>query len=255
MAEAVEKSGPASTTTTPHYRVQGKGPLLVNIAGLDGTGELFFKQTPSLARAYRVVTFRHREAGEFSYEDLADDVAAIIRDLGEPSATIVAESFGGGVGLTFAIRYPDMVDRLVIVNSFPRYRERVRIRLAARLASVLPPRVVWPFRVAASALGLAIDGVSAEDRRRFFDIVRTIDSRGYARRLRLISELDLDDRLSEIKAPTLLIAAERDLLVRSMREATLMAELIPNARVKIVRGVGHACLLGDRVRLADILSE
>jgi hypothetical protein len=34
-----------------------------------------------------------------------------------------------------------------------------------------------------------------------------------------------------------------------------MAERIPNARLKIIRGVGHACLLGDRVRLAEILSQ
>lgn len=255
MAEAVENRQPASDLSTPRYRVEGAGPLLVNIAGLDGTGELFFKQAPDLARAYRVVTFRHREAGEFTYDDLADDVAAIIRDLNEASATVVAESFGGGVGLTFALRHPKMVDRLVIVNSFPRYRERMRIRLAAKLASTLPSRLVWPFRVAASGLGLRIDGVTGEDRRRFFEVIRTIDARGYARRLKLISELDLDDRLSEIKAPTLLIAAERDLVVRSTREARLMAERIPNARLKIIRGVGHACLLGDRVRLAEILSQ
>jgi pimeloyl-ACP methyl ester carboxylesterase len=239
----------------PPYRVEGSGPLLLYIAGLDGTGELFFKQTAELAARYRVASFRQRARGEFTYEDLADDVAAIIRDLHESSAIIVAESFGGGVGLTFALRYPDMVEKLVIVNSFPRYRERIRIKLAAKLASLLSLRIVLPVRLTASALGLWIDGVSPEDRRRFFEVISTVDEHGYARRLQLISELDLDDRLSDIEAPTLLIAAERDLLVRSAREARLMAERIPNARVKIIRGAGHACLLGDRVRLADILSD
>ncbi|HET9531774.1 MAG TPA: alpha/beta hydrolase, partial [Blastocatellia bacterium] len=199
--------------------------------------------------------FRHRDGGEFGYDDLADDVASIIRDLGESSAIIVAESFGGGVALTFALRFPGMVDRLVIVNSFPRYRERVRIKLAAWFSSVVPFRMIGPVRLMASALGLYIDGVTGSDRRRFFQIVREVDSRAYARRLQLISELDLDDRLAEIEAPTLLIAAERDLLVRSVREARFMSARIPNAHVKIIKGVGHACLLGNRVRLSDILSE
>jgi len=56
----------------PAYRVEGRGPLLIYIAGLDGTGELFFKQNPLLATSYRVVTFRSRESGRFTYEDLAD---------------------------------------------------------------------------------------------------------------------------------------------------------------------------------------
>src|SRR5947199_5840071 len=88
----------------PPYRVEGSGPLLIYIAGLDGTGELFFKQAPALARSYRVVTFRSRDDSRFTYEDLADDVAAIINDLGESRATILAESFGGGVAFTFALR-------------------------------------------------------------------------------------------------------------------------------------------------------
>ncbi|HEY7912753.1 MAG TPA: alpha/beta hydrolase, partial [Blastocatellia bacterium] len=52
---------------------------------------------------------------------------------------------------------------------------------------------------------------------------------------------------------TLFIAAEDDRLIPSAREARLMASRIPNAAVRIIPGVGHACLLSDRVRLADII--
>src|SRR5689334_20685378 len=64
----------------PLYRSEGSGPLLIYIAGLDGTGELFFKQVPQLASSFRVITFRQRDDSDFSYEDIADDVAAIIGD-------------------------------------------------------------------------------------------------------------------------------------------------------------------------------
>lgn len=34
-----------------------------------------------------------------------------------------------------------------------------------------------------------------------------------------------------------------------------MAARMPNATVKIIKGAGHACLLSDRVRLAELLAE
>lgn len=237
------------------YRVSGAGPLLVFISGLDGTGELFFKQEPLLCRSYRVVTFRHRDSGDFNYEDLADDVAEIIRELGERRATVIGESFGGGVAMTFALRYPEMLDRLVIVNSFPRYREQAKIKLTAWLFSTIPFRILRPGRIIANHIGLSVDRVSRHDRQKFFEVVATINPEGYARRLHLISRFNIEDRLSEIQAPTLLIATERDLLVKSIREARFMAGRIPNATVKILRGVGHAFQLGGRYYLADLIEQ
>lgn len=239
----------------PPYRVEGSGPLLVYIAGLDGTGKLFFKQAPALARSYRVVTFRSRDDARFTYEDLADDVAAIINDLGERRATIVAESFGGGVAFTFALRHPAMVERLVIVNSFARFHARLKIKLAVMFGSVMPFWVTSQARLFANTLGLRAEGVEVEDRRRFFKAIRTVKRPSYLRRLQLIVELNLEDRLAEIHAPTLFIAGDKDLLIPSAREAQAMAARMPNAKVKIIKGAGHAGLLGNRVRLADLMAE
>ena len=237
----------------PRVTVTGRGPLLVFIAGLDGTGELLFKQAPQLARSFRVATFRLRERGRFTYDDLADDVAEIVEGLGEQRAIIIGESFGGTVALWFAIHHPEMVERLVIVNSFPRFRARIKIKIAATVTSRLPFKLVWPFRRLSAFIGLSLDHVTPEDRKRCYAIFNGVEGEGYARRLKLIEEFDCEDRLSEIKAPTLLIAAEDDRLIPSAREALLMASRIPTATVKIIPGAGHACLLGDRVRLAEIL--
>jgi pimeloyl-ACP methyl ester carboxylesterase len=249
-----EKTAASGLAYTLHYSDSSR-PLLINISGLDGTGLLFFKQIPALALSYRIVTYRQRDNPPFTYEDLADDVAAIVRNEGEQRATITAESFGGAVALTFALRFPSMVERLVIINSFARYRERIRIKLAARLARWLPFTLVWPVRKIASLIGLLGDDVPRESRRRFFEATRRIKGPAYAERLRMIADLDLEDRLSEIHALTLFIATEKDLLVRSIREARLMAARVADSEVRIIKGAGHACLLGDRVVLADIIAE
>lgn len=248
-------SGFTGHTSHSKYRVNGDGPMLVFISGMDGTGELFFKQEPSLSRSYRVVTFRQRDGGEFDYSDLADDVAEIISDLGERRATVVGESFGGGVALTFALKYPEMLERLVIVNSFPRYRERAKIKFTSWLFSTIPFRILRPARIIANNIALWVDSVPSRDRQKFFEAIHTITPHAYARRLQLISQFNIEDRLREIQAPTLLIGTERDLLVKSIREAHFMAGRIPNATVKILRGVGHAFQLGDRYQLADLIAE
>ena len=241
--------------SVPRYTLQGSGPLLIYVPGLDGTGQLFFKQADSLARLYRVVTFRSRDDGGFTYEDLTSDLAAIIEDLGEKQAIIVAESFGGTIALSFALAYPQMVARLVVVNSFPRFRNRFKIEMGVVLASGLPFRLLWPFRRTASALGLFIDGVKKEDRRLFWDAIRTVSGQAYARRLQLILQFNVEDRLCEIQAPTIFIAGDRDILIPSAKEARAMAARMRNATVKLVEGAGHACLVGDHVRLAELLAE
>jgi len=245
----------ASPAHCPRYRIEGAGPLLLYIAGLDGTGELLFKQMPTLTESYRVVTFRSREDSTFTYDDLTSDIAAIIEDLGAQSATILGESFGGTVALSFALRYPRMVERLVVVNSFARFRGRLRIKLGAWLASSLPFWLLWPVRRAACIVGLIVDGVRREDRRRFLQAIRSVRGEAYARRLKLIAEFDVEGRLPEIQSPTLFIAGRRDLLVPSAREARAMASRMPNATVRVIEGAGHACLLGDRVCLAELLGD
>src|SRR5262245_17442852 len=116
VSTSSEDLGPEMTCVP--YKVDGSGPLLIYVAGLDGTGELFFKQIPDLVRDYRVVTYRLSDDRHFTYEDLAKDLAGIIRHQQERSALIVGESFGGTIALEFAIRHPEMVDRLLIINSF-----------------------------------------------------------------------------------------------------------------------------------------
>ncbi len=237
-----------------NYRAEGSGPLLIYVSGLDGTGQLFFKQSARLSAHYRVVTFRSRDHGKFTYDDLTGDLAAIIRDLGEQKAIVVGESFGGTVALRFALRYPQMVERLVVVNSFPRFRKRFTINLGIRLSTRMFG-MLWPLRRAANRLGLAIDGVSRDDREKFWTAIRTVSPEAYTQRLRLIEGLDLDSRLAEIRVPALFIAGDRDLLVPSVKEARIMAARIPNAKVRIVEGGGHACLLGNLVRLDELLLD
>ena len=117
----------------------GEGPAVVLVPGMNGTGELFYRQVPRLQRSYRVATYSLRDDAE-SLEVLAADLAHVVDTVApvDRRAVIVGESFGGAVALTFALRYPEHVDALVILNSFPYFSPQYRLRLAIAGLTVLP---------------------------------------------------------------------------------------------------------------------
>jgi len=82
------------------------------VPGLNGTGELFYRQMPSLQQTYRVATYRLRDDAP-TLGVLADDLASVIEHVApaERRAIVVGESFGGAVALTLALTYPDASPR------------------------------------------------------------------------------------------------------------------------------------------------
>jgi pimeloyl-ACP methyl ester carboxylesterase len=148
-----------------------------------------------------------------------------------------------------------MVNRLVIVNSFPYFRKRIKIKVAAALACVLPFSLTSIARRFSNLLGLLADGVDPEDRGRVYKALATVRKESYAQRLRLIADVDLRPHLEKITAPVLFIAAEKDLLIPSAQEAREMASRMSDATVRIIAGAGHACLFNRSVSLCRVLGE
>ena len=108
-----------------HYAEAGSGPLVVFIHGFPDYWYSWRHQMEGLSDRYRVVAIDQRgynksdaPEGQENYDMslLVSDVAAVIRHLGEDSATIVGHDWGGVVAWSTAFTMPDLVDRLVILN-------------------------------------------------------------------------------------------------------------------------------------------
>jgi pimeloyl-ACP methyl ester carboxylesterase len=235
--------------------VTGEGRPLVMISGMDGTGQLFYRQVPRLARGHRVATYALRDGAariELLVEDLLR-VHDVVARAGEP-AVLVGESFGGTLALSYAIAHPERVAELVVLNSFPRFLPQMRLRLAI-LAVGVTPWGVMPLVRRATATRLHSSYTRPEEIRRFLDVTRATTRRGYLNRLRILQRLDLRDRLHEIRAPALFLAAREDHLVPSVEQATLMTARVPDSAVRVLEGHGHICLLAPDIDLALILEE
>ena len=108
-----------------HYASVGTGPLVVMIHGFPDFWYSWRHQMEALKSDYQVVAIDQRgynlsdkPAGNEPYamSRLISDVAAVIQHMGQDSATIVGHDWGGAVSWQFAFNYPQMVDKLVILN-------------------------------------------------------------------------------------------------------------------------------------------
>jgi len=110
-----------------HAVEAGKGPLVVLLHGFPEFWWTWVHQIPALAAAgFHVVapdlrgynlSDRPRRVRDYAFERLTDDVAAIIRAMGETKAHVVGHDWGGGIAYSFAMVHPEMMRRLAILNA------------------------------------------------------------------------------------------------------------------------------------------
>ena len=226
-------------------------PLALLIPGLDGTGRLFYRQVDALSERYRVRAWEFQRRASFDFSDLIEELGQ--GTTGEKNVVVVGESFGGTLAMQYILAYPERVGRLVLINTFPYYRKRLRIHQACRLAPTLAWRVSQSIKHFVVDRVLASEGILAEDRSKYRQIIRLVYPAAYCRRLELVRQVDLRHRLSEIMVPTLLFASGRDKFVPSIQEARFLAEQISSSKLHEFPQAGHALLLTPGFSLADYL--
>ena len=239
----------------PRLSSSGEGRAVVLVPGMNGTGELFYCQVPRLQRSFRVATYALRDDAE-SMEQLAADLAGVVNAVApaERRAIVVGESFGGAVALTFALRYPELVEALVIVNSFAHFSPQILLRLAIASLAILPWGAM-PLVRRLTAFRLHSRHTHRDEVRQFIRFTAHASRNGYVNRLRLLRRFDLRDRLHEIRPPALFLAAEQDHLVPAVAQARYMSERVPASAMRILEGHGHICLIAPDLDLEQILHE
>ena len=107
-----------------YYEVHGSGRPTLLLHGAFMTIGLMGPIVPGLARTRQVIAVEQQGHGHtadadrpLSYEQMADDTAAVLDHLGLDRADVVGYSMGGGVALELAIRHPALVRRLVVASA------------------------------------------------------------------------------------------------------------------------------------------
>jgi len=237
----------------PGVRVEGTGTPVIFVPGMDGTGRLFYRQVPLLARRFRVATYALRDDAP-DMETLIADLARVLDAVApQTPAVVIGESFGGTLALSFALAHPERVRALVVLNSFPRFLPQVRLHLAMLGIRMMPWGVMHLVR-RVTAFRLHSPHTHRSEVKFFLEKTRGTTRRGYLSRLRILRQYDVRDRLGRIAVPTLFLAAECDHLIPSVAQANYMAARVPGATVRVLHGHGHACLIAPGIDLADIIA-
>ncbi len=246
---------PEAVPYDPRLAIEGEGPPFVYVPGMDGTGLLFYRQIPELSREFRVATYTLRDSATHMHT-LVEDLASVVAQA-SPSgqkAVVFGESFGGALSMSFALARPELVERLVVLNTFPYFRPQLRLKLAVAWIRTFPWKTMALVR-RLTATRMHSRYTHRDEIRRFLELTGGTTKEGYLNRLRILQEYDLRERLGEIGVPTLLLAADRDHLVPSVEQASFMAERIPEAVLRVLKGHGHGCLLAPNLHFARILGE
>lgn len=199
-----------------YYTESGEGFPLIFLHGNGEDSGYFVHQTEFFSAYFRTIaidTRGHgrspRGEGEFSLVRFADDLHDFMLSHGIEKAHILGFSDGGNIALYFALKYPSMVGRLVLcgANISPSGIKRsvqIPIEIGYSIAKLFAKKSEGA-RVNAEILGL------------------------------MVNEPDISpEELSQIKAPTLVIAGTKDMVRRSHTE--LIAASIPCAELAFING-------------------
>jgi epoxide hydrolase 4 len=191
-------------------------------------------------------------ASEYEVEKLAGDIAGLIRALGRKKAIIVGHDWGAVVAWAFASEYPDMLQRLAILN-VPHPLAMMRgLRRPAQLKKswymfffqlpLIPERAMERNDFSFVRRTFRADGIPAEDIERYVDALRvpgavpaTINYYRAALRRVVVGRVP---KLRPIEQPVLIVWGDKDrYLGKEMAEPP--KRLVPNARVVHIPDASH----------------
>ena len=246
---------------TVGFRTGGEGSVIVLLHGMAASSEAWLRVMPALAQRFTVVApdlLGHGEssqaAGEYSVSGHANLVRDLLTALGHERATVVGQSFGGGVAMQMAYQFPARCERLVLVSSGGLGQEVGLLLRGLSLpgAEQVLPLVCSPalrdagLRVAAWLAGAGLRAAPAVEEiwRGYASLADPDARRGFFRTLRAVVDaagqaVNATDRLYlAAHVPTLIVWGARDGII-PVSHALAAHRAIPGSRLEIFDDVGH----------------
>jgi pimeloyl-ACP methyl ester carboxylesterase len=237
-----------------------EGDTLLLVHGFTGSRDDFREQLPRLASRGRTIALDQRGHGgssntgrpeSYSFEELVADLAAFIDDLEIDKVDLLGHSMGGMVAMRYALRYPERLRSLILMDTAP------------GPVQLMPKPLLDGAVKVARSLGMGTladimrEGASKRDRGPG-SAEASIERMGrdvyFARIKRKLEQMDVEafdflgalvgdhesvsSRIGEIRAQTLVIVGEEDALFRPGSDE--LAKGIPNARLEIIPGAAHS---------------
>lgn len=258
------------------YRMEGQGPSILLLHGIAGSSRTWRDVFPRLVDRYTVIApdlIGHgrsdKPVGDYSLGAFASGIRDLLEVLDIDRATVVGQSFGGGVAMQLAYQHPEWCERLVLVDSGGLGREvswLLRMMTLPGSEYVMP--AIFPgfirdwgdsiFKMASEhgiRLGRATEMWSA-----YASLAEAENRQAFARTIRSVIDpggqsVSAMDRLYLASAlPTLIVWGERDDII-PVSHAYAAHEAIPGSRLVILEGAGHFPQIEAPEKFVDALLD
>jgi 3-oxoadipate enol-lactonase len=225
----------------------GDGPVVVFSHGLLMNHTMFAPQVAALRDGYRVVTWDERghgaaeHDGTWSYWDSADDLLALLDQLGVDQAVLAGMSQGGFLSLRAALRAPERVRALVLLDTQAGVEDPAVLPLYQGMTDAWaadgPSKDTLEFAAA------AILGPGADDQAWQNHWSSLPNHRSPQIMHPLMTRDDLTDRLGEITCPALVVHGDADASIPVERAQALVDGLSGALPLVLIPGAGHSANL------------
>jgi pimeloyl-ACP methyl ester carboxylesterase len=242
------------------FRMAGEGPAILLIHGIAGSSGAWREVMPALAERYTVIApdlLGHGQSAKPTGDYSLGAYANVLRDLlgvvGIPRATVIGQSFGGGVAMQFCYQNPELCERLVLVDSGGLGREVSWLLrfMTVPGAEYLMPIIFPPFvRARGDELsrllysrGIRMPRVG-EMWRSYASLTDSANRQSFIRTIRSVIDpggqtVSAMDRLYLTQqVPTLIVWGEHDAIIPVSHAHDAHAAM-PNSRLEIIAGAGH----------------
>lgn len=255
------------------YEEKGSGEPVIQVHGCGFGHDNFSAATPILSEYFRIIDFDLRGYGKsdkpiqhYDMEVWADDIAGLMEYLKIEKAHIHGTSMGGMVAQQFAAKYPKKVNRLIINCSASKLDHAGRLTFKNWI-DIAEQMGVGSRTLAEliSMQALSRDFLDSENGEAAVDLVQEILEKSnskevFKRACQAMIDMDLRPLLPKIKAETLVIGGDVDIMTPWEVGPTgagqqYIYENIPSATKYVIKGSNHSSLFDNTEENCEIVRE
>ncbi len=251
--------------TTIHYLDPNPAghPAVLLLHGLGADATSWTLQLPALNGAgFRPIAADTPGFGQSAYDGggwsirrMAADMASLLGELQTGPAHVVGLSMGGTIAQQFALDYPHLTRRLVLVSTFSVLRpDSLSGWLYFMQRFFLVNVLGLPAQAKVVAQRIFPGPGNGQLREMLIETISRADARAYRKAMASLGLFNSVKRLGEIKIPTLIVTGADDTTVTPARQR-LLVEGIPAARQVIIPDAGHAVPVDQAERFNRELLE
>ncbi|MEA5534756.1 alpha/beta hydrolase [Crocosphaera sp. XPORK-15E] len=235
-------------------------PLLIYLPGMDGTGKLFHRQAEKLGNFFAIRCLSIPSHDQSNWHDLADQTIGLIKQELEShhgsSVYLCGESFGGCLALKVALKAPELIEKMILVNPASSFEKRPWLGLGVQLNQWMPNFLYQSSTVGFLPFLGSLGRIEKEDSKALLKAMQSLPQEVVSWRLALLRDFQINrETLKRLKQPILMLASDQDRLLPSVAEGQQLMSYFPQGNLTILPNSGHACLLETEVNLAEVLRK